>query len=61
MGIGDTFSETGAHAMTAGTYGSMPAKVHHYAWTEGETELQVTTLGPWKLVYVNPADDPSKK
>ncbi len=61
MGIGDTFSETGAHAMTAGTYGSMPPKVNHYAWAEGETEVQITTLGPWKLVYVNPADDPSKK
>ena len=60
MGIGDKFSEEGAHAMTAGTYGTMQPRVHHYAWTEGETELQITTLGPWKLVYVNPADDPSK-
>lgn len=60
MGIGDKFSEEGAHAMPAGSYGTMQAKVNHYAWTEGETELQITTLGPWKLVYVNPADDPSK-
>jgi len=60
MGLGDTFSETGAHAMTAGTYGTMQPKVRHYAWTEGETELQINTIGPWKLVYVNPADDPSK-
>lgn len=60
MGIGAKFSEEGAHAMTAGTYGAMPPKVNHYAWTEGETEIQITTLGPWKLVYVNPADDPSK-
>ena len=60
MGRGDTFTETGAHAMTAGSYGTMQPRVHHYAWTEGETELQITTLGPWKLVYVNPADDPSK-
>jgi hypothetical protein len=34
--------------------------VHHFAWTTGETEIQITTLGPWKLVYVNPKDDPSK-
>jgi uncharacterized protein DUF4437 len=61
MGLGDTFDESKAHAMTAGSYGTMQPKVHHYAWTTGETELQITTLGPWKLVYVNPADDPSKK
>lgn len=60
LGIGDTFSETGVHAMTAGTYGAIQPKVHHYGWTEGETEFQITTLGPWKRVYVNPADDPSR-
>jgi hypothetical protein len=60
MGLGDTFDESKGHAMTAGTYGTMQPKVHHYAWTTGETELQITTLGPWKLVYLNPADDPSK-
>jgi hypothetical protein len=61
MGLGDTFDQSKGHAMTAGTYGTIQPKVHHYAWTTGETELQITTLGPWKLVYVNPADDPSKK
>jgi hypothetical protein len=61
MGLGDTFDESKGHAMTAGTYGTMQPNVHHYAWTTGETELQITTLGPWKLVYVNPKDDPSKK
>lgn len=61
MGLGDTFDESKGHAMTAGAYGTMQPKVHHYAWTTGETELQITTLGPWKLVYVNPTDDPSKK
>ena len=60
MGLGDTFDESKGHAMTAGTYGTMQPKARHYAWTTGDTELQITTLGPWKLVYVNPADDPSK-
>ncbi|MDQ5856684.1 MAG: cupin domain-containing protein [Acidobacteriota bacterium] len=61
LGLGDTFTETGAQAMTAGSYATLQPKVHHYGWTEGETELHLTTLGPWKRVYVNPADDPSKK
>jgi hypothetical protein len=61
MGLGDKFTEEGAHALTAGTYATMQPKVNHFAWTEGETEIQVTTLGPWKLVYVDPNDDPRKK
>lgn len=61
IGFGDTFDEATAHAMPAGTYAAMPAKVHHYARATGETELQITTNGPWKLVYVNPKDDPSRK
>ena len=61
LGMGDTFDETKGHAMPAGTYATMAPKVHHYAWTEGDTELQIATTGPWKLVYVNPKDDPSKK
>lgn len=58
LGLGATFSKTGAHAMIAGSYGTVPPKVIHYGWAEGETEYQITTLGPLKRVYVNPADDP---
>jgi hypothetical protein len=61
IGMGDTFDESKGQAMPAGTYATMQPKVHHFAWTEGDTVIQLTTLGPWKLVYVNPKDDPSKK
>lgn len=61
IGEGDTFDESKGHAMPAGTYSTMRPHVHHFGWTKGETELQITTIGPWKLVYLNPADDPSKK
>jgi hypothetical protein len=60
LGTGDKLDETKTTAMTAGAFGSMPAKMHHYAWTKGETEVQVSAMGPFKLIYVNPADDPSK-
>ena len=60
IGVGDTFDPSKGHEMSAGTYASMQPKVHHFAWTKGETEIQLTTIGPWKLVYVNPKDDPSK-
>jgi quercetin dioxygenase-like cupin family protein len=60
IGTGDTFDPSKGHEMTAGTYATMQPNVHHFAWTKGETEIQLTTIGPWKLVYVNPKDDPSK-
>ena len=60
LGTGDTFDESKTHAMSAGTYSTMQPKMHHFGWMKGETEIQITTIGPWKLVYVNPKDDPSK-
>jgi Domain of unknown function (DUF4437) len=60
LGLGDAFDESKGHALVVGTYATMQPKVHHFAWTTGDTEVQITTIGPWKLVYVNPKDDPSK-
>jgi len=48
-------------AMPVGTYAYMSPKMRHYAWASGETDIQLTSIGPWALYYVNPADDPSKK
>ena len=60
LGVGDKMEESKTTAMTAGAFGSMPAKMHHYAWTKGETEVQIHAMGPFALTYVNPDDDPSK-
>ena len=61
LGVGDKMDESQAKAMTPGSFAMMPAHMHHYAWTKGETEVQVHGTGPFKLIYVNPADDPTKK
>ena len=61
VGMGDKFDDSKGDKMPAGSYTFMKPKVHHYFWTKGETEIQISTIGPWKLVYLNPADDPSKK
>ena len=39
---------------------SMPAGMNHFAWATTETIVQVHGNGPFAIVYVNPADDPSK-
>lgn len=61
LGVGDKLDESKTTAMGPGAFGTMPARMHHYAWTKGETEVQVHGIGPFKLIYVNPDDDPSKK
>jgi hypothetical protein len=43
-----------------GGFVSMPAGMNHYAWATSETVVQVHGNGPFAIVYVNPADDPSK-
>src|SRR5262249_13846887 len=34
LGTGDKLDETKTTAMTAGSFATMPAKMHHYAWTK---------------------------
>jgi hypothetical protein len=61
LGMGDKLDASKGAAMAMGAFAIMPAKMHHYAWTKGETEVQINAMGPFQLIYVNPADDPSKK
>jgi len=32
----------------------------HFAIAEGETVIQLTSIGPWEINYVNPEDDPRR-
>ena len=40
---------------------SLPAKMHHYAWTATPTVVQITFEGLFDVFYVNPSDDPRRK
>lgn len=60
MGLGEKFDMKAAKPMVAGSFMVMPKGAPHYAWTQGETVLQVHAIGPWGLTYVNPQDDPRK-
>jgi quercetin dioxygenase-like cupin family protein len=61
MAMGDRFDAGTGRAMPAGSYVVMPKGEHHFAWTSGETVVQVHAIGPWGITYVNPADDPRAK
>jgi len=38
----------------------MPGGMRHFAWSEGETVIEVFSLGPFDITYVDPKDDPAK-
>jgi len=61
MGTGDKLERSKTKALSAGGVAIMQPKTNHFAWTTGETIVQVHGVGPWAITYVNPADDPRKK
>lgn len=62
LGMGETFDPTAAHqTLPAGSYVFMPPGMRHFAWTSGETVIQITTNGPWGINYVRPEDDPRRQ
>ncbi len=56
-GMGDTLDESKSEALGPGSFTSMPARMHHFAWTSEPTEIQVNSTGPFDIHYLNPADD----
>lgn len=58
IGMGDEFDAAKTKPMPAGTYGYWETGMKHFVWTKGETVVQFHGMGPWKIEYVNPADDP---
>jgi quercetin dioxygenase-like cupin family protein len=60
LGMGDKFDQSAGQQLPVGSYASMPEGVRHYAWAIGETEIQISGIGPFEVIYVNAADDPRK-
>jgi len=61
LGMGETADPTKAKALPAGTFYATPPGMAHFAQFEEETVIQVSTIGPWGINYVNPKDDPRLK
>lgn len=58
LGHGDEFDAGATDPFGPGSYLSLPPEMTHFAVTEGTTEVQLTSIGPWVINYVNPEDDP---
>jgi quercetin dioxygenase-like cupin family protein len=60
LGSGDVLDPNATTAMGPGSYTSMPPGMRHFAIAEGETVIQLTSVGPWVIHYVDPDDDPRR-
>lgn len=58
LGMGTDGDKARARKLGAGTFSSMEPNTPHYGYADEETVIQISTVGPWTITYVNPADDP---
>ncbi|MCA1490743.1 cupin domain-containing protein [Ensifer sp. NBAIM29] len=58
LGMGETADESNTETLTTGSFVSLPPGMNHYVYADEETVIQINTVGPWGLNYVNPQDDP---
>ncbi len=61
IGMGERFDETKLTSLGAGGYFMMPKGHRHFFTTTEETVIQLNGMGPWDIIYVNPADDPRQQ
>lgn len=58
FGMGDKPDKAKAKWMAAGATGTAKAGMNHFVYTDAPTEVEVKSTGPFKIIYVNPEDDP---
>jgi uncharacterized cupin superfamily protein len=58
IGMGDKLSTQTSQPLTSGGFVSLPAKMHHFAWTSAPTVVQLNLEGPFDLFYVDQNDNP---
>ena len=60
LGMGET-ADQGGPALARRRFLRPSAETAHYVFIDEETVIQISTVGPWGLKYVNPQDDPRQK
>lgn len=61
VGMGERFDASAMTQLPTGTFAAIQPGMRHFAEAQGETVIQLHGIGPWNLVYVNPADDPRRR
>jgi quercetin dioxygenase-like cupin family protein len=60
-GMGEIADPNKAQRLPAGSFFALPPCTPHYVFMEEETVIQISTVGPWGITYINPKDDPRQK
>ena len=58
---GEKVDRASLKPLPPGSFFHLPAGMAHYAWAEVESVVQVSGMGPFDVVYIDPKDDPRKK
>jgi len=58
LGMGDVLDKAKAGTLGVGGYIAMAPNINHYAFTDSGATIQITSHGPFAIIYVNPKDDP---
>ena len=58
-GMGERFEANQLRTMPAGSFIMICAGSPHFGQTTEDTVVQAHGTGPWRTIYVNPADDPT--
>jgi quercetin dioxygenase-like cupin family protein len=61
FGTGEKFDTNALRELPAGSYAFMPKRTRHFALAKGDTIIQLNGVGPFRVIYVNPADDPLRR
>ena len=61
LGMGETADQHKAQTLPAGSFFALPPGMAHYVFIDEETVVQISTVGPWELTYINSKDDPRQK
>jgi quercetin dioxygenase-like cupin family protein len=60
LGMGSKLNRAKAKTLSPGGHATAPANMNHYAFTKSGATIQVSSTGPFEIVYVDPKDDPRK-
>ena len=61
LGMGERWDEGALKAYPAGSFVSMPQGHAHFAQFKEPGVIQLNSIGPWGITYIDPSDDPRKK
>ena len=58
--MGETADEAKTQTLRSGSFIAMSPGTAHYIYVEEETTVQLNSIGPWEVKYIDLKDDPRK-